>query len=77
MNAPTRSASPVKTRPVWSPVVSVWETVASSSHVVGMSSSVSPAASHAAVLMTRARLAKSLGRQYSVSSIVYDSISAG
>ena len=27
MNAPTRSASPVKTRPVWSPVVSVCETV--------------------------------------------------
>ena len=56
------------TRPTWSAVVSVCATVGSSSHVVGMSASVRPAASHASVLISSARVEKSFGTQYALPS---------
>ena len=63
MNAPRRWNSVLVVRPTWVAVVSFWATVLSSSHVVGMSSSVRPAASHSALLITSARVEKSLGAQ--------------
>ncbi len=69
-NAPARSMPGESTSPVWSAVVSVSATVANSSRFVGMSASVSPAASQEAVLICNARVEKSLGAHHCVSSYV-------
>ncbi len=63
MNVPTRWYSVPNASPVTPSVVRVALTASSSSHVVGMSASVRPAASHRSVLMISASVEKSFGAQ--------------
>jgi hypothetical protein len=76
MKAPMRSRVSPSASPVCLPVVSFPATSLSSSQVVGTSASVSPAASHAAVLICRPSVEKSFGAQTSSSSKVKVRVSA-